>query len=286
MRHPLFVITLSGLLLQACSDERYIGSTTSVPPNAELRNALSMQRELTSVPNGMSPTSTQPSEPYFSRGGDRVLMIGDSLSVGGFGQSMLEYLVNRFGQNNVAIFAACGSSPQHWLRSGSDYTTKCGYREQTPSTTILYDFQDGRRPPPMPNPKLDDLLPKYRPTILIVQLGTNWMDGLVTDARDEEADARTLDGFVTVIRASPSTVKKIIWITPPDSSHYPPRVQQAVLALIKAAAAKYGFETINSSAITHYIPGKSGGDGVHYADEPAKEWASLVRIQLDNIVRY
>ncbi|MBV8215868.1 MAG: hypothetical protein JOZ08_21835, partial [Verrucomicrobia bacterium] len=92
MRHPLFVITFMGLLLQSCSDERYISSPTRVPPQAELRNALSMQRELTSVAKGRSLTSTQPSEPDFSRGGDRVLMIGDSLSVGGFGQSMQEYL--------------------------------------------------------------------------------------------------------------------------------------------------------------------------------------------------
>lgn len=80
-------------------------------------------------------------------------------------------------------------------------------------------------------------------------------------------------------------MRKIVWITPPDSSHYPYRVQRTVLALIKNAGSAYGFKAIDSSAMTHYVPGKSGNDGVHYASEPARQWASLVATQLDRIVR-
>ena len=94
-----------------------------------------------------------------------------------------------------------------------------------------------------------------------------------------------MDDFMTAARHWPGTLRKVVWIKPPDSSHYPSRVQRAVLALIKDAAFKYGFKTIDSSTMTHYVPGKSGDDGVHYASEPARQWASLVAIQLDRIVR-
>ena len=45
---------------------------------------------------------------YGSRGYMRVLMIGDSLSVGGFGEAMAESLVSKFGRASVAVYASCG----------------------------------------------------------------------------------------------------------------------------------------------------------------------------------
>ena len=42
----------------------------------------------------------------------KVLMIGDSLSVGGFGEAVRKHLEHEFGRQNVAFFASCGSSPK------------------------------------------------------------------------------------------------------------------------------------------------------------------------------
>ena len=88
---------------------------------------------------------------YGNRGYTRVLMIGDSMSVGGFGEGMAEWLVAKFGRASVAMYAACGSSPEHWLRNEPDYQTHCGYREITPRTNILYDYVGGRHPSPRPS---------------------------------------------------------------------------------------------------------------------------------------
>ena len=288
MRYWLHVPVLAGLLLLGCSDNSETNSDYG--DNVSAGDELNPNNQLVSWPeNGLilpKPSARDAINPrsYSSRT-ERILMIGDSLSVGGFGESMREYLLQRFGTNNVALFAVCGSSPEHWLRSGPDYASKCGYREQTPSSSKILDFDHGRPPPAVATPKLEDLLARYRPTILIVQLGTNWMDALVINAEREQEDARIMDDFMTAARERPGTVRKIIWITPPDSSHYPSRVQRTVLALIKDAGFKYGFKTIDSSTMTHYIPGKSGHDGVHYASEPARQWASLVTIQLDRIMR-
>ena len=56
------------------------------------------------------------------------------------------------------------------------FHTRCGYREKTPTTDIYRDYQNGKRPPAMATPKIETLIERYKPTIVIVQLGTNWMD--------------------------------------------------------------------------------------------------------------
>jgi hypothetical protein len=96
--------------------------------------------------------------PFPSVSGSRVLMVGDSMTVGGFGEAMQDYLLRRFGSGNVAVYASCGSSPEHWIRSGPNFVTKCGYREQTPRSSILRDFQNGKQPEPAITPKLEDLV--------------------------------------------------------------------------------------------------------------------------------
>jgi hypothetical protein len=77
----------------------------------------------------------------------RILVIGDSMSVGAFGQSIEQYLATRLGRNNFALFASCGSSPENWLRSEPDYYTTRGYREVSPERQALIDFHDGKPPP-------------------------------------------------------------------------------------------------------------------------------------------
>jgi hypothetical protein len=220
--------------------------------------------------------------PFPSVSGFRVLMVGDSLTVGGFGEAMQDYLLRRFGSANVAVYASCGSSPEHWIRSGPNFVTKCGYREQTPRSSILRDFQNGKQPEPAVTPKLEDLVEAFHPTTVIVQLGTNWMDGMAPEsATSQSTYSKILDRFVAAVHSPPNTVQRIIWITPPDASLYSREVKTSVTNLIKAAAQRDVFATIDSNSMTHYIPGKSGGDGVHYNSEEAKHWASRVVRELD-----
>jgi hypothetical protein len=230
---------------------------------------------------------TYRSPEFATRSGSiRVLMIGDSMTVGGFGESMQNYFLKRFGRNNVALYAACGSSPEQWLRSGPEFLTKCGYREQTPQTTVLYDFNNGNPPQAVVTPKLEDLIGSLHPTTLIVQLGTNWMDGMLGHALvDESSYSQILDRFVAAVHDAPDAVRQIIWITPPDSSRYSTAVKRNVRDLIQRAAQKYSFQMIDSSTMTHYVPGRSGSDGVHYNSEEAKQWAGLVSGELDRLLR-
>lgn len=201
-----------------------------------------------------------------------VLLIGDSLSVGGFGDGMQEALLRRYGVSQVAIFASCGSSPEDWLKGG--FVTNCGYRQTTPRGRILHEYRDGKRPRPVRTPKLRKVLGHYRPEIVIVQQGTNWMDALAAAARPDEAHYRgIIRDFVRELRRARPSVQ-IFWVMPPASSRYPQRVHEEVEHWINDVSRSEGFFTVNSRRITGpYHDGKSGGDGVHYSDAAGRSWA-------------
>lgn len=210
----------------------------------------------------------------------RVLMIGDSLSVANFGEVLHNYLVSRYGEKNVSLYASCGSSPESWLRNEPTFVTRCGYREHTPRRVAYIDFHDGKPPARVPTPKVEDLLATEKPTIVIVQLGTNWMDGLTAAPSVKEPMYRDYARrFVSAIRKSRS-VERLVWITPPDSSHFRKPIQRTVETIIKEVVPRRN-DLVISSELTHYTPDKSGGDGVHYNKEESAEWARNVGLELN-----
>jgi hypothetical protein len=218
--------------------------------------------------------AVRPRSPKVTAAPPKVLMIGDSLSVGKFGEVFHNHLVSVYGESNVAVYASCGSSPEHWLRSEPTFYTKCGYREETPRQNRLIDFVRGHRPGRVATPKLEDLIARYRPGVLIVQLGTNWMDRLVSGNPVKSAEITSyLDHFLIVACGSSGAGRRVIWIMPPDSSHFSPRVQRAIENVIRNGTRKYPVYLIPSREMTHYIPGKTGSDGVHYNAEASTEWA-------------
>jgi len=200
-----------------------------------------------------------------------VLMVGDSLSVGKFGEVVQAHLALK---HRVAAYASCGSSPEHWLAGEPDFFTKCGYRQRTSDSDIYSDFVNGRAPRPVRTPKLADLVRKHKPTILVVQLGTNWMDRSLTD----EQMNSYIDRFIAEARRGP--VEKIVWITPPDSSRLR-KTQGRVHRLIQIAARRKNFDIVDSRTVTHYIMGKTGGDGIHYNSEASEAWARGIQRDLD-----
>jgi hypothetical protein len=214
----------------------------------------------------------KPSKPAPDAPPPSVLMIGDSLSVGKFGETVQAHLALR---RRVAAYASCGSSPEHWLAGEPDFVTKCGYRQRTADSDIFSDYVNGHAPRPTRTPKLADLVRKHKPTILVVQLGTNWMDRNLSDEQMNDYLSR----FADEARRS-GTVEKIIWIAPPDSARLR-RTQGKVHQLIRRAAARKSFDIIDSRNVTHYVMGKTGGDGIHYNSESSEAWARGIQRELD-----
>jgi len=206
----------------------------------------------------------------------KVLMIGDSLSVSDFGDVVREHLEHEFGRQNVAFFASCGSSPESWLQNEPVFHTKCGYREKTPTSDVYHDYHNGKRPPAVATPKVETLIERYKPTIVIVQLGTNWMDQTLSDDYIRHVLAR----FVRAVHGV--STRRMIWIGPPDSSRFS-TVQNRIYQLIQQSVSR-GDPVIDSRRFTRYLVGKTGGDGVHYNRESGEAWARRVITSIDQVL--
>jgi hypothetical protein len=76
-------------------------------------------------------------------------------------------------------------------------------------------------------------------------------------------------------------VEQIIWIAPPDSSRLR-KTQGRVHGLIRQAAKRDGFQVVDSREVTHYVLGKTGGDGIHYNSEASEAWARRIQGDLDS----
>lgn len=221
------------------------------------------------VADGKTKKPSKPSAPDAPP--PSILMIGDSLSCGKFGEAVQMHLALR---HRVAAYASCGSSPEHWLAGEPDFVTKCGYRQRTSDSDISTDWVNGRAPRPTRTPKLADLVRKHKPTILVVQLGTNWMDRNLSDEQMNEYLSRFVD------EARHGTVEKIVWIAPPDSSRLR-KTQGRIHQILRRAAARKNFDIIDSRNVTHYVMGKTGGDGIHYNSESSEAWARAIQHDLD-----
>jgi lysophospholipase L1-like esterase len=144
---------------------------------------------------------------------------------------------------------------------------------------VWRDFVNGKPPRPTLTPKVESLVRRYQPTIVVVQLGTNWMDRHLSD----EQISSFLHRFIVASRSA-GGVSQIIWIAPPDSAAFA-RLQGRIHRLIQAGAARDRFDVIDSRQMTHYVRGKTGGDGIHYNSESSRAWAARVNESLDAKLR-
>ena len=94
------------------------------------------------------------------------------------------------------------------------------------------------------------------------------MDRPLTDSQIRSI----LDRFIGAAHRGPK--RTIIWIGPPDSSRFS-KVQARIYRLIQQQIPS-GDVVINSRRLTEYVPGKTGGDGVHYNSESGEAWARKV----------
>lgn len=200
---------------------------------------------------------------------DRVLHIGDSHTVGIYGQEMDKHL--RSTGAKVATYGSAGSSPKWWI---TGQTTRSGFfsRDAEEKTTQPAKWND-----PHPTPKLKNLLEQFRPNVVIFSLGANLIQAspaTVASQMREIADMAKAYGT------------EIIWVGPPDGreSKKPTSKQNELYQTLEQVAKTYG-DFIDSRPLTEYPA--SGGDGVHYwgkeGSRIAKGWAEDVFQQIQGL---
>ncbi|PIQ23043.1 hypothetical protein COW36_02045 [bacterium (Candidatus Blackallbacteria) CG17_big_fil_post_rev_8_21_14_2_50_48_46] len=219
-----------------------------------------------------SSAKASPSLDLFSSGrpligpGTKVLHIGDSHTVGIYGQEMDKLL--RATGAQVSTYGSAGSSPSWWLKGTS---THSGFfsRDDQGKVDAPKDWRA-----PHPTPKLPDLLKKHQPTVIMISLGANLIG----------ANAATIESQVKELaEIAKASGAQIIWVGPPDGreSKKPNSKQTNLYNHLKAAASQYG-AFIDSRPLTEYP--EKGGDGLHYwgteGSKIAKSWTHEVFEQI------
>lgn len=189
----------------------------------------------------------------------RILMIGDSHSVGIFGHKLTELIKTAAPKVELMAVASCGSEPHWWLTGKS---THCGLRTLYPNgfDNTIHNA---------PTPKIADLLNLTKPKMTIVQLGSNLV--LLSPQEREIYTQAMLD----VIKQSGG---QCIWISAPDSRKLSSVDLQAVHDMLKTVTKKNHCKLIDSRKYTKYP--SAGGDGLHYGGQEggliATQWAEKV----------
>lgn len=189
----------------------------------------------------------------------RILMIGDSHSVGIFGHKLTELIKTFAPKVELMAVASCGSEPHWWLTGKS---THCGLR-------TLYPNGFDNTIHSAPTPKIADLLNLTKPKITIVQLGSNLV---LLSPQEREIYTQSL---LDIVKQNGG---QCIWISAPDSRKFNSTDLNDVYEILKTVTKKNHCKLIDSRKYTKYP--SSGGDGLHYGGQEgsiiATQWAEKV----------
>jgi len=195
----------------------------------------------------------------------RVLVIGDSHSVGPFGRQIHD-LIKNDERYQVKTVGSCGSVAR-WYFTGT--TSPCGFYQQDLDGKVT-------RAPKAPTPLVENLLAEVKPDYVVIELGGNY-----TNTSDEFMlkDTTALLDFIE----SKLGKGRCVWTGVPDSRN-PERIPR--LYRLLGEVTKGRCPLVHAYNFTKYPA--VGGDGVHYggvqgANETIK-WATEVKKELDNLV--
>src|SRR6266496_1350065 len=224
-----------------------------------------------------------------------VLILGDSLGLCGFGKRLDQKFRADPRVKSVFTYCTCGTNPLSWLKEKpyAHVQTHCGYWsiESLPDSHAIKELRDtygmtrGHSPKSHPVPKLEDLLAKVQPDILVMQTGAN-LFGLfsgrekVKPGHDAPMLRKYLVPFVKKAITPPSKLRKIYWVAPPTSGRVSGEVQEFVFQ-----------QTQNDiGSVTHVIDGRKlivypykhmEPDKEHFVGEDMDKLTDKVFVEID-----
>jgi len=219
-----------------------------------------------------------------------VLILGDSLALCGFGKRLDERFRSDPQVNATYTYMACGTNPLSWLKQ-KPYTSikaPCGFWsiESAGAGKPPRELQDTygmeRKNPPKPHlvPKLEDLLEKVQPDILVVQTGSN-LFGLFPDAKTVRPSqhASALKGYLLPFKtkavSAPSTLRRIYWVNPPTSGRVSKEVQDFLFEQTRKQLTPAS-TVIDSRTLVAYPYRRMDPDKEHFLGEEMIQWADKV----------
>jgi hypothetical protein len=227
--------------------------------------------------------STAPQE------GVNVLILGDSLALCGFGKRLDERVRESPLTKGTFTYLACGTTPLSWLKD-RPYThiqTHCGFVSMESlgggmmtEVNDVYGQTRGHVPGSHPVPKLEDLLAKLQPDILIMQTGTNLFDLFpdhknVNPNRHGPALHSYLVPFINKAIQTPSNLRKIYWVASPTSGRVSKEIQDFVLQQTRADVGHVA-TVIDSRTLVAYPYHHMEPDKEHFLGADMDQWADKV----------
>jgi hypothetical protein len=244
----------------------------------------------TIAPKASSAATPQPTPSAKNDNGITVLFLGDSLSLCGFGKHLDERLRQMPGVKSVYSYMCCATQPLSWLKASpySNVKTRCGFWsiESVPDSAQpkqiedVYGMRRGSVPKVHPVPKLEDLLARFRPDVLVMQTGGNLFDlfpdhKTVRPERDGSELRKFVFPFVSKAISRESSLKKIYWVASPVSGRVSQHIQDFVVEQVRGyfgAAAT----VIDSRPLVAYPYHHMERDREHFIGEDMDEWADKV----------
>ena len=219
----------------------------------------------------------------------KILVLGDSLGLCGFGKFLDARLRGDKHIAAVATYMACGTIPSSWLKIGpySGARTACGYWsiEGAPGaapaeTRDTYGMARGHKPGSHAVPKIENLIDSFQPDILVMQNGTNLLslfsDGsTVIPARHDPQIRAQLLPFLNTVCSRSTSLRKIYWVAPPVSGRYSKATQDFLVEKLSSYGAGV-WGVIDSRALVSYPYKLPMPDKEHFIGRDMETWAEGV----------
>lgn len=202
-------------------------------------------------------------------GADRILYLGDSMSMGAFGRTFDSRL--REAGFAVYTYVAGGATPYYWLSRYEGIPSDIGFWHKSP-------HEDKRLKAINEVPKVENLIKSCNPDIVVVQTGTNLYASLVSKRRTRAGNVEEVEELCrNMAKAATKDGIRCYWIAPPSShpERYPVGLQQEMADLMKRVVGEYG-RVFDSRRVTEYIDPYPKTDGIHYGPTEARQWAKDV----------
>lgn len=215
----------------------------------------------TSVPTPGHPASQRQ---------EKVLFLGDSFSIGAFGQT----LDSRLRQTGLDVYTvvAGGASPYYWLGNYQSLPCSIGYWEKTPADEKRLGYVKAV-------PKIENLIEDIKPDIVVVQTGVNLYATLRSKRRPKEENVAEVRSLIDqMCYAITRTGAKGYWILPPHSHEmrYPRELQEELATLMSEVVREYNGALFESRKFTRFTDPYPSTDGIHYGKDDAQIWAERV----------
>lgn len=222
-----------------------------------------------------------------------ALIIGDSLGLCGFGKRLDQRLRESAHFRKVHTYMACGTVPLSWIQMDGyrNARTVCGFwsiegeGKAVKNQQDTYGMSKGYRPAAHSVPKMEDLLSRLKPQVLVVQLGTN-LHGIFSDnttvvpERHGPILKRYITPFLERLAVPDGSLRKVYWVCPPKSGRMSAAVQDFIFATVKREAGSMA-TVIDSRELIQYPYAGMSADKEHFFGADMTKWADAVyeRIQ-------